>query len=281
MTEGRDKIHILLVDDELEFLAATASALRRRDFTVSTAPDGTSALRLLEDEMIDVAVLDVKMPGMSGDELFRVIKRKWPEIPVVMLTGHGRVQHAFRSSREGVVEYLAKPCEIEKLAGVARRVLADRDALFEEGDSASVDEDIQVLVVDDEQDLLDVLALTLGRRGMRVATAKNGAQAIEQLNQGDFDVVLLDLKLEGEHGLDILAKIKGAHPSTEVIIHTGHPSADSAVDGLQGGAFDYLPKPTDTKKLISRIRAAHQLRLRRKKDLRELMIKDILERQPD
>jgi DNA-binding NtrC family response regulator len=281
VTDKGDKVHILLVDDEVEFLAATATALKRRGFRVSTAPDGDSALRLIQDEIIDVAILDLKMPGISGNELFRIIKRRWPEIPVIMLTGHGSVQNAFKSSREGVVEYLAKPCDIEKLASVARKVVAERSSLSQGEYDASIDHDIRVLVIDDEQELLDVLTQTLSRRGMRVATAKTGADAFERLEGEDFDVVLLDLKLRGEQGLDLLEKIKSRHPSTEVIIHTGHPSVDSAVDGLRGGAFDYLPKPTDMKKMITRIRDAYQLRRRRSEEMRERMIQDILEKQPD
>jgi len=281
MTDHGDKVHILLVDDEVELLAASASALKRRGFIVSTAHDGESALGMLQSEAIDVAVLDVRMPGMSGDELFGLIKRKWPDIPVLMLTGHASVQHAFKSSRQGVVEYLAKPCDIDRLANVARRVVAERRLASEGTNDTRTDEGIRVMVIDDEQELLDVLYQTLSRRGMQVATARSGAAALVQLARQDADVVLLDLKLQGEHGLDILAKIKRLFPATEVIIHTGHPSAESAVDGFHGGAFDFLPKPADMRKLLSKIRAAHRLRLQRTQDQSKQAIQDIRERQPD
>lgn len=281
MTDTGDRIHVLLVDDEEAFLTATATALQRRQFVVRTASDGNAAIVALQRETFDVVVLDVKMPGISGDDLFHMIKARWPEIPVVMLTGHGSFQHAFSSSREGVVEYLAKPCEIERFASVLWGVVAQGDNQGAEGQDASTDPDIRVLVVDDEQELLDVVERMLGRRGMKVATAKDAEHAFERLASEGFDVVLVDLRLRGESGLDLLDRIRRNHPSVEVIVQTGQPTAQSAVEALHRGAFDYLIKPVDSRWLLNRIRAAHHHRLRRTEESHRRVIQDILARQPD
>ena len=118
------RTRVLLVDDEAEFLDSTAKALSRRGFEVQQAENGELALRMLEKRQTIVAVLDVKMPGMDGVDVFREIKLRWPSIAVIMLTGHGSVGQAFATSKEGVVEYLAKPCDIDKLAAVIRKAAA-------------------------------------------------------------------------------------------------------------------------------------------------------------
>ena len=124
MNEKRRPIRLLLVDDEIEFLASTAKALERRGFRVTPVRYGTTALKILERDPFDVAVLDVKMTGLAGDEVFREMKRRWPDIQVIMLTGHGTVEQAFQISREGVFDYLSKPCEMERLAQVVREAAA-------------------------------------------------------------------------------------------------------------------------------------------------------------
>jgi len=120
MTGTQDKIKLLLVDDEKEFLDSTSRALSRRSFEVTTASNGELALQLLEEQSFDAAVLDVKMPGIPGDRLFRRIKQLYPGMPMIILTGHGTVEQAFETSRDGIFDYLTKPCDMEKLAGKIR-----------------------------------------------------------------------------------------------------------------------------------------------------------------
>ena len=128
MKDKTKKTRLLLVDDEEEFLIATSQALERRGFEVTTAANGSDALELLTESEYDVAVVDVKMPGLAGDELFREIKRRWPYVPVVMLTGHGTMTQAFTISKEGVHDYLTKPCDMNHLAKVARQAAYERRA---------------------------------------------------------------------------------------------------------------------------------------------------------
>lgn len=106
---------ILLVDDEVDFLSTLAKRLARRGVEVATAPGGAEALAYLEAHDVDVAVLDVRMPGMDGMETFRAIKTKHPSIEVIMLTGHADVQTAMSGLEQGVFDYLLKPAELDQL----------------------------------------------------------------------------------------------------------------------------------------------------------------------
>ena len=147
MTGFREEIRVLLVDDEREFLEAVAPGLGRRGFEVSMADSGTAALELLANQTFDVIVLDVKMPGINGVDTFREIKRSVPDLPVILLTGHGNMDQAFETSREGVFEYLTKPCDVEKLARVARR--ATEVSLTKGSRDTMAVEEIRLLLVDD------------------------------------------------------------------------------------------------------------------------------------
>lgn len=282
MEKHQDKITLLLVDDEVEFLESTARALERRGFKVSKAQDGSTALALIEQTPFDVAVLDVKMPGIPGDELFREIKRCRPTVPVIMLTGHGSVQQAFQTSKEGVFEYLTKPCDMEKLAETAHRAANARTTgpTRPQPDGAEKQE-IRLLIVDDEEELLDSLLVALKRRGMQVSTAEGGVEALQLMEERVFDVVLLDVKMPGIDGVNLLRLIKDAYPLTEVILLTGHPSVTTAVNGMKEGAFDYITKPQDMEVLVKKVRLACDRSRSRTETARKKQIDQILERQPE
>lgn len=107
---------VLLVDDEVPFVETMTKRLSKRDFAVVSAFSGPEALdRLAKQADVDVVILDVKMPGMDGVETLREIKKEYPLVEVVMLTGHATVETAIEGMRLGAFDYLMKPCDIEKL----------------------------------------------------------------------------------------------------------------------------------------------------------------------
>lgn len=110
-----EKAKILLVDDETAFLDAMKRRLAKREFSVETAESGMDALEILEDKQgdIEVVILDVKMPGLDGIETLREIKRKYPMVEVVMLTGHATVGSAIEGMKLGAFDYLMKPADID------------------------------------------------------------------------------------------------------------------------------------------------------------------------
>jgi DNA-binding NtrC family response regulator len=115
---------------------------------------------------------------------------------------------------------------------------------------------IKVLLVDDEVGFVDVLSKRLSKRGMDVTAAYSGTTAIQTLRKQDFDVAVLDLKLEDMDGIEILRIFKKLVPAMPVIMLTGHGSEQAAQEGMACGAFDYLTKPSDLKDLVDIIRQA-------------------------
>jgi two-component system, OmpR family, response regulator CpxR len=114
----------------------------------------------------------------------------------------------------------------------------------------------KVLLVDDEEQFVELLSGRLETRGFTVAVACSGDEAIEVLEKQEPDVVILDVLMPGQDGIDTLREIKQLRPLTEVIMLTGHGTVDSAIQGMRLGAYDYLMKPTDTKDLVDKITSA-------------------------
>ena len=108
------KITVLLVDDEPRFRTSTQKILDRRGFETMVAGTGEEALERIA-EGPDVVILDIKMPGMDGLTALRELKRRAPDVPVIMLSGHGSEDAARAALREGAFDFLAKPCDIELL----------------------------------------------------------------------------------------------------------------------------------------------------------------------
>ncbi len=124
-----------------------------------------------------------------------------------------------------------------------------------------------ILIVDDEEGIRYFLDRFLTREGFRVITVASGEAALARLATAEFDVVLLDLKMKGISGMDVLADLRQRWPATSVIILTAHASLESAVEALRRGAHDYLFKPCRTLDLRESIRAGlikrrEQLQLR-------------------
>jgi DNA-binding NtrC family response regulator len=109
-------VKILLVDNEIPFVKTLTKRLSRRELNIITAFSGQEALaRLEKDSDIEIVVLDIKMPDMNGLKTLENIKRDYPLVEVIILTGHSTVDSAIRGMRLGAFDYLVKPCDIDQL----------------------------------------------------------------------------------------------------------------------------------------------------------------------
>ena len=122
-------------------------------------------------------------------------------------------------------------------------------------------EAMKLMLVDDEERFLSTTQKLLTRKGIDVVTATSGAEVLNTLNHKHIHVVILDVKMPGMDGNETLREIKSRFPLVEVIMLTGHATVESAIDGLKGGATDYLMKPTDIDDLVTKVREAFRKRL--------------------
>jgi DNA-binding NtrC family response regulator len=115
---------------------------------------------------------------------------------------------------------------------------------------------MKILIVDDEVDLVSTLVERLEIRGIEAIGVQTGAQALEQVQTNAFDVVIQDVKLKGEDGVEVMQRIKHIKPDLPVILLTGHMSAEASEEGFRAGAIDYLIKPISLDDLILKMKAA-------------------------
>jgi DNA-binding NtrC family response regulator len=115
---------------------------------------------------------------------------------------------------------------------------------------------MRLMLVDDEERFLQTTGKMIRRKGYDVLTANSGEECLEKLEKELVHVVILDVKMPGMDGVETLKRIKQRYPRIEVIMLTGHATADSAVEGLKSGATDYLQKPTGVEDLIAKAEQA-------------------------
>ncbi|WP_316897666.1 response regulator [Pseudodesulfovibrio indicus] len=140
----------------------------------------------------------------------------------------------------------------------------------------------RILLVDDERGFVDTMAKRLENRGYTVGVAYDGPQALAALD-GDvwYDVVVLDVKMPGMDGNEVLKAVKADHPLVEVIMLTGHATVESAIEGMKSGAFDYMMKPCNLEDLVSKVEDAYDKKQAHENKILEARARHIVLRRGD
>lgn len=126
-----EKMKMMLVDDEERYLQTTKKLIEKKGYEVITAQSGKEALDKLKPQSVHVVILDVKMPGMDGNETLRAIKAAYPLVEVIMLTGHATVDSAIDGLKSGACDYLMKPADIDEILEKAIAAFEKRQRLEE------------------------------------------------------------------------------------------------------------------------------------------------------
>ena len=134
----------------------------------------------------------------------------------------------------------------------------------------------KILLVDDEADFLEALSERMRTRGMEVSTSASAKEALDAVEQGSYDAVVLDLMMPDVDGLEALRILKQKDPKLQVILLTGHATVEKGVEAMKRGALDLLEKPTDIETLTEKIKQASAQRMVLVSEESEEKIKDIL-----
>jgi DNA-binding NtrC family response regulator len=249
----KEKLKVLLVDDEQEFVESLSERLQLRDVDAEVAHDGEQALEAVESSEPDVMVLDLRMPGIDGIEVLRRVKKSHPGIQVVILTGHGTEKDENEALRLGATAYLKKPVDIEQLVGTLHH------------------EKLKVLLVDDEKEFVESLSERLALRNLATDVAHDGEQALDAVESDKPDVMVLDLRMPGIDGIEVLRQVRKKHPDIAVVVLTGHGTEKDKKQALKLGASAYLHKPVDADQLVGVLTRAWR-KLKKSKDVVDTML---------
>ncbi len=230
---------ILVVDDERDNCANLADILSDCGHEVTVAFDGPSALDRMREAAFDLALLDLKMPGMSGLELYREIKNLHQATVAVIVTAFATSETAAEALQAGAFEILPKPVDVTALMRTLDQVLLQPT----------------VLVVDDDRDLCQNLADLLRERNYRVALAYRADGARDHLASYAFDVVLIDLVLPAEDGQAVYQCVRAQTPEARTIMITGHRAEQASLlaELSRAGADAVCYKPFDMPQLLGMI----------------------------
>ena len=239
---------VLIVDDNQGFCQNVKDILELKGYEVATAYDGFEAIELVKQNGFSVVLMDVKMPAMDGVETFKKIKELAPDTPVIMLTAFAVEELLREALREGAFGFLRKPLDFDKLFRLMAQAIPNGGL---------------VLMVDDDENLCANVKDVLIDKGYRVSVAYDGKGAIEKAQERNFDIMLIDLKLNAMNGLETYLAIRDFRPDVVAIIITGYPREMGmlAKRALQENVYTCLEKPLDMHELISLL-----ARIREEKD---------------
>src|SRR2546430_11802897 len=122
-----NSLRILFADDEKSLQEFMRSELPRLGHEVTVCPDGKSAVKALEKATFDAAILDLRMPGMTGIEVLEQLKQVAPDTEAIVMTGHASMETAIEAVRLGAFDYITKPCKLAEIEAILRRIAEKRD----------------------------------------------------------------------------------------------------------------------------------------------------------
>jgi CheY-like chemotaxis protein len=227
---------ILLVDDDVDICRNLADILTDLDYSVDYAHDGPTALVMVRQKPYDIALLDLKMPGMDGLTLYREIKKIRSGTVAILVTAYASGETAEEALAAGAWQVVPKPVDFPTLLSLVDEALGQP----------------LVLVVDDDRDLCANLWDLLRERGFRVHLAHNEAEAAGYLQGEPFKVVLIDLKIPGGDGSRVFQMVRQANPRARTILITGYRSEteETVAEILAEGADAVCYKPFDVPQLL-------------------------------
>ncbi len=231
-----EKINILVVDDDQRMANTLKDILTVEGYGAETANSGADALEKIKKGRFDCVLSDIKMPNMNGVDLYKAIKKTQPDILFVLMTAYSTDKLVKEGLKEGAIAALNKPLDIEAMLGFF----------------SMLRKECSIVIVDDDPRFCKTLGDILDGRGFEVTLVTDPHGAVERIRE-DAQVVLLDMKLNGINGLDLLREIKKMHPHLPVILVTGYREEMGSVveKALKFSAYTCLYKPLQIDELFA------------------------------
>jgi CheY-like chemotaxis protein len=238
---------ILIVDDERLIQELLVETLNAVGYETYGAYDGREALEKLKSEKFDLVITDIVMPELNGISLLIRIQKEFPDVPVVVITGHAYENVIKEVERAGAAALLAKPFRISKVEQVVESTLGKKK------------ESIAVLVVDDDPIFLDFLGDSLKYKGYAPLKAHNAEEALSFAQLYPIRFAIVDVGLPDRSGLDLAERLKEINPDFPIVLVTGQSLSELKKTVEQVDLL--LKKPIALEELYQAIEAIHPTKL--------------------
>ena len=217
-----------------------------KGYEVTTAYDGLHAIELVKNNNYKLILMDIKMPGMNGVEVFKKIKKISPSAVIILMTAYALEELKNEALRAGVFASLRKPLNFDELFAIIKDAISRKT---------------MILVADDDENLCANLKDILDGKGYKICTAFDGCAALEQTTKYNFEIMLLDIKLPPLNGLETYISIREIRPDITAIIITGYFKKLNGIieQALEKGVYTCLEKPVNINELVSLIERVKEL----------------------
>ena len=244
-------LRILIVDDDPMMAGTLRDILRVKGYQAEMAHGAPQALDMVERQAFDCVLSDIRMPGGSGVDLYRAIEARRPDLPVVLMTAYSTSALVQEGLNAGAIAVLDKPLDLSLLLGFLSSLRRERP----------------IAIVDDDPQFCQTLGDILRARGFAVLQITD-PHGVAQRVEGEGQIVLLDMRLNGVNGLDVLREIRKRHPHLPVILVTGYrQEMTTAIEAaLEIGAYTCFYKPLQIEKLLQALTEIHHQELGRMLD---------------
>ena len=242
-TQNVKKEHfVLVIEDDVQMNELLCIKLRQRGVRVTGVSNGEAAMKIIGRDIPDLIILDIKMPGMGGHELLRLVKQNpaYVSVPVLMLTGVAQEKDVVSALHAGAIDYVVKPVDVEQLIGRIEKILdASR---------------FNVVIADNDLLILQLLEGKFRTRGFNVRLIDDGKKAWNTILRTLPDLVILDRMMPGMEGLAVLNAMRAEEATKRipVIIVSARSQERDMDEGYKRGAQDYIAKPFIVDDLIAR-----------------------------
>lgn len=239
-----EKIKVLIIEDDENARKQLSKFVQKEGFEVLTASDGKEGIETFKKENPDIIITDLKMPNIDGMEVIYTVKRLAPNVQVILLTAFGEINDAITAIREGVLDYLKKPLDIDELLLALGRA---KEKILEE---KTVSPCPTILLAEDDEKTGDRLCRVLKKEKWEVFWVKDGDEALQVFQREKIDLVLLDINMPKKNGIQTLHEMRTISMDFEAIILTGYGDESNAIQALRDGAINFIRKPIELDELI-------------------------------
>ncbi len=221
-------VNVLIVDDNEMMAKTLKDILVAKGFDAETAHSAIEAMELMEHNKYDCVISDIRMPDMSGIELFHMLRIREPGLPVILMTAYTRDEEIEKNLENGLLAVLNKPLKLEALFSFLHSLL----------------EKPTILIIDDDPNFTNSLGDILLKKGYIIHKIEKPGIDFEPY-LSDNQIILLDMVLEDLTGLDVLKRIKREYSNLPVIILSGYSAkmSEEINDAIQMGVHACLEKP--------------------------------------
>lgn len=252
--------NILIVDDDVPTLNLMKEAVEQSGFNAIAESHSSKVISLIENMSLDLAIIDLDMPEINGFDLIKMIKsnKNFAKLPIMIYTGKENYHEDLKKIDGLFAELLHKSSSnIEDLAETINSMINRYDEPSTPEEIKSKEDEIKILLVEDYKHSQIIVTRLLRKNNFdSIVVVENGVEAVEAVQQQQYDIILMDMQMPVMNGFEATQKIReiSNYKDTPIVALTAFAMKGDREKCLEAGATDYIPKPIDSQEFIQKVK---------------------------